>query len=192
MDLQTIAFKGIINTIVRLIPISLYMGTSMSFLLYNNKPASILLIGFFFIEIIGFVFSYNSKPNPQCGLFRSPSGTTNLPAPVPTVVGFFAAFLIAEMYAEENFRPNKFFLLITLVLISTWSRVNIGCHTVVESGMAALIGLFLAFSNADICPVAIYSSNLATIVFPIPGNLSKTLGSVTGSFNCAIDSAALE
>ena len=146
MDLQTIAFKGIINTIVRLIPISLYMGTSMSFLLYNNKPASILLIGFFFIEIIGFVFSYNSKPNPQCGLFRSPSGTTNLPAPVPTVVGFFAAFLIAEMYAEENFRPNKFFLLITLVLISTWSRVNIGCHTVVESGMAALIGLFLGFT----------------------------------------------
>ena len=146
MDLQTVAFKGIINTIVRLVPISLYMGTSMSFLLYNNKRASILLLGFFFIEIIGFVFSYNSRTNPQCGLFRSPSGTTNLPAPVPTVVGFFASFLIAEMYAEEDFRPNKFFLLIVMVLIATWSRINIGCHTIVESGMAALIGLFLGFT----------------------------------------------
>ena len=146
MDLQTIAFKGIINTIVRLIPISLYMGTSMSFILYNNKPASILLLGFFCLEIIGFVFSFSSKPNPQCGLFKSPSGTTNLPAPIPSVVGFFSAFLIAEMYAEENFRPNKFFLLITLVLISTWSRVNIGCHSVVESSMSALIGLFLGFT----------------------------------------------
>ena len=146
MDLQTIAFKGIINTLVRLIPISLYMGTSLSFLLYNNKRASILLIGFFCLEIIGFVFSYNSKPNIQCGLFRSPSGTTNLPAPVPTVVGFFASFFIGEMYAEENFRPNKFFILISLVFISTWSRINIGCHTIVESGMAALIGLFLGFT----------------------------------------------
>ena len=50
------------------------------------------------------------------------------------------------MYAEEDFRPNKFFLLIVMVLIATWSRINIGCHTIVESGMAALIGLFLGFT----------------------------------------------
>lgn len=147
MDLGIIAFKGILNTLVRLTPLSLYMGSIMSSLMYDNKRAGLLLLGFFLMELISgsyFMISKATNINPQCGLIKSSGGSSfNLPAPVPTSVGFFVGFMISEMFLTDAFKPTKFYFLIMLLLVSIWSRINVGCHSLIESCMAGLIGLFM-------------------------------------------------
>ena len=155
MDLGIIAFKGILNTLVRLIPLSLYMGTIMSSLMYDNKKAGLLLLGFVLLEFIsgGFLYinSNNMINNIQCGLVKSSEGSSfNLPAPVPTSVGFFVGFMISEMFLTDEFKPTKFYFLIMLLLVSIWSRINVGCHSLIESCMAGLIGLFIGIAYLNL------------------------------------------
>lgn len=137
--------KGIINTLVRLIPISLYMGSIMSTFVFDNKRALIILFGFLFIEIMSFGYnSFNkSISSANCALVRSESQSIALPAPIPLSVGFFVSFLISDMMDTNNFKPLKFFLLVIIFLITIWSRINVGCHNIIESIIAALIGITL-------------------------------------------------
>ena len=64
--------------------------------------------------------------NIQCGLVKSSEGSSfNLPAPVPTSVGFFVGFMISEMFLTDEFKPTKFYFLIMLLLVSYYIRINI-------------------------------------------------------------------
>jgi len=145
MTYYIILFKGIINTLVRLIPLSLYMGSIMSSLIFDNKKAIFLLFGFLFIEFMSFGYNSFSKSvtTPNCAMIRSENLNLALPAPIPLSVGFFVAFFVSDMMETKNFKPIKFYLLIILLLITVWSRINVGCHNVVESIMGALIGITL-------------------------------------------------
>ena len=145
MKYALILFKGITNTLVRLLPISIYMGSIMSSLIFDNKRANILLIGFILIELIGFGYNSFGKvvSSPNCALIRSENYNFALPAPIPLSLGFFVSFLVSDMMATNQFNPSKFYILLMLLLLSVWSRINVGCHTIIESIFAAIVGVLL-------------------------------------------------
>ncbi len=142
MDTTTI-IKGGINTITRLSPISLYMGCIVSGIVFNNNKANFVLLGFVLVELISFGYIYinNSITNPQCALFKSADKHFGMPAPIPTSVGYFVGFQIAAMFEGNNFNPGKFYSSIIFLLVIVWSRINVGCHSIVESAFSAVIGL---------------------------------------------------
>ena len=143
-----IMFKGIMNTIVRLTPIALYMGTVVSGLVFEMTKAVFMFMGFVLVEIICliFLFIYKTVENPQCALLKSNEKVFILPAPIPTSFGFFIAFQFADMQHKKIFQPIKIFFLIVFMFLVIWSRVNIGCHSVLESIFASIIGMGLGFA----------------------------------------------
>jgi hypothetical protein len=148
MSYNIMLIKGIINTLVRLIPLSLYMGSIMSSFIFDNKRAVVILFGFLFVEIMSFGYnSFNkSISSANCALVRSESQNLALPAPIPLSVGFFVSFIITDMMDTNNFKPIKFYLLIMLLFITIWSRINVGCHNIIESIIAGLIGVTLGMA----------------------------------------------
>ena len=144
--------KGSINTLVRIIPLSLYMGSIMSTFIFDNKKALIILLGFIFIELMSFGYnSFNkSITSPNCAMVRSENQNLALPAPIPLSVGFFVSFIITDMIDTKNFKPLKFYLLIMLLLITVWSRINVGCHSIIESIIASLIGVTLGMAYSKL------------------------------------------
>ena len=140
-----IILKGSLNTITRISPLALYMGCVVSGLVFEDQRALVLLGGFFFVEMLSFFYSMNNIPNPRCALFKSDEKHFNMPAPIPTVIGFLGGFLMCEMFEKQNFSPFKFFTLGIFILVTIWSRINVGCHTVIESVFAAVVGIILGF-----------------------------------------------
>ena len=135
--------KGSLNTIVRMSPVALYMGCIVSGLVFNNNKANYIMMGFFLVEMISFGYFYanNSVTNPQCALFRSADKVFVMPAPIPTAIGYFVGFQIADMFERNNFEPGKFYSSFIFLLVVIWSRINVGCHSIIESMFAAIIGL---------------------------------------------------
>ena len=48
-----------------------------------------------------------------------------------------------DMYYHNNFNAGKFLLLSILLLMTMYSRVNIGCKTLLDAVYCALIGLLI-------------------------------------------------
>ena len=142
MDSATL-IKGVINTITRISPISLYMGCIVSGLVFNNQKANYILIGFFFVEMIslGYFYFNNGVNNPYCALFKSGDKNFIMPSPIPTSIGFFVGFQMADMFEMDKFQPGKFYSSVLFLFMVIWSRINVGCHSIVESMFSALIGL---------------------------------------------------
>jgi hypothetical protein len=142
MDTTTI-IKGGINTITRLSPVALYMGCIVSGIVFNNNKANFVLLGFVMVELISFGYIYinNSITNPQCAMFKSTDKHFGMPAPIPTSIGYFVGFQIADMFERNDFNPGKFYSSIIFLLVIVWSRINVGCHSIVESAFSAVIGL---------------------------------------------------
>ena len=141
-------FKGILNTVVRLSPIALYMGSMVSGLVFEITKGIFMFMGFVLVEIICliFLFIYKTVENPQCALLKSNEKVFILPAPIPTSFGFFVAFQLADMQHKKIFQPIKIFFLIIFMFIVIWSRINIGCHSILESIFASIIGMGLGFA----------------------------------------------
>lgn len=149
MDLSVIVFvKALINTLVRLMPIGLYSGSIMSSLLFDDNRGTILFMGFMINEIIslGYRMAFKSIYNPQCALLRTDDNNFVLPAPICQTAGFFVSFLMMEMYYQGEFRPAKFFILTSLMVITIWSRNNIGCKSITDAIFSSLIGMFIGIA----------------------------------------------
>lgn len=147
-----ILFKGILNTIVRLLPVAIYMGGIMSNLLFDNKKANVLLFGFVLVEGISYAYKIisNAVDSPQCSIVKSDMNFLTLPAPIPTTVGFLVSFLISDMYNKNNVNPVKLYILLLLFIVTIWSRVNIGCHSIIDSAMGGIIGLIMGFGYYNV------------------------------------------
>lgn len=141
-----ILVKSIINTLVRLSPVALYMGSIVAGLVFEETRAVFMFLGFVTTEIACFIFLqiYKTIDNPQCALLKSNDKVFILPAPIPLSFGYFVGFQVADMFKNE-FKPIKIFMLIVVLFIIIWSRVNVGCHSILESCFAALIGMCIGF-----------------------------------------------
>lgn len=136
--------KIFINTLVRLEPIGLYTGSLMAGVVFNDFRGLLLFLGFLGNEMIGLGYKMvlRGVSNPQCALMYSESGTPFvLPSPISQTVGFFAGFFFMDMYYNSTFNPLKFFLLTIMIIITIYSRMNVGCKTLLDAIYCTLIGL---------------------------------------------------
>ena len=136
--------KIFINTLVRLEPIGLYTGSLMAGVVFNDFRGLLLFLGFLGNEMIGLGYKMvlRGVSNPQCALMYSESGTPFvLPSPISQTVGFFAGFFFMDMYYNSTFNPSKFFLLTIMIIITIYSRMNVGCKTLLDAIYCTLIGL---------------------------------------------------
>lgn len=141
-------FKAILNTIVRLLPLGFYSGSAMSALMFQDIRGTILFVGFMINEFIslGYRLAFRSVYNPQCALMRSEESNFILPSPITQTVGFYSAFILMNMYYSDYFEPISFFLTISLIFLTIWSRNNVGCKSIMDGMFATFIGLFLGMS----------------------------------------------
>jgi len=136
--------KIFINTLVRLEPIGLYTGSLMAGVVFNDFRGLLLFLGFLGNELIGLGYKMvlRGVSNPQCALMYSESGTPFvLPSPITQTVGFFAGFFFMDMYYNNTFNPMKFFALTIIIMITIYSRINVGCKTLLDAIYCTLIGL---------------------------------------------------
>ena len=134
------------NTLVRIIPLGLYAGSAMSGVVFQDFRGLLLFIGFLGNELIslGYRMILRGVVNPQCALTYSSEGSPFvLPSPITQTVGFFLGFFFMEMYFNDTFSPMKFFFLSAILLITIYSRINIGCKTLLDAIYCALVGLLM-------------------------------------------------
>ena len=138
--------KGIINTLIRLAPISFYAGSIISGALFSDFRAVLLLGGFIMNEALSFGYRmiFKGVSNPQCGfIISSDDEVFILPSPITQTIGFLYGFIIADMYYTDKYNPFKFFIMLIIQIIGIYSRVNIGCKTLLEAVYCSLIGIML-------------------------------------------------
>lgn len=136
--------KIFINTLVRIVPIGLYAGSAMSGTVFQDFRGLLLFCGFLGNELLGLGYKMvlRGVNNPQCALMYSESGSPFvLPSPITQTVGFFAGFFFMDMYYNDAFSAFKFFILTFLILITIYSRMNVGCKTLIDAVYCTLIGL---------------------------------------------------
>jgi hypothetical protein len=139
-------FKIFINTLVRIIPLGLYAGSAMSGVVFQDFRGVLLFCGFLGNELIslGYRMILHGVVNPQCALTYSTEGTPFvLPSPISQTVGFFVGFFFMEMYFNDTFSPMKFFFLGAMLLVTIYSRINVGCKTLLDAIYCALVGLLM-------------------------------------------------
>ena len=138
--------KIFFNTSVRLIPVGLYAGSAMSGAVFQDFRGILLFLGLLGNELIslGYRMILRGVVNPQCALTFSTEGIPFvLPSPITQTVGFFVGFFYMDMYYNTSFSPLQFFLLTMMLIITIYSRINIGCKTLLDSIYCALVGLLM-------------------------------------------------
>lgn len=152
MNIIVIA-KAILNTLIRLMPIALYTGSAMNVVVLNDFRGFILFMGFFFNELISLAYRMFIKGayNPHCALLMTNEGTPFvLPSPITQTVGFFFAFFMMDMYYKDQFLPVRFFLFLAVFILTIYSRVNVGCKSLMDALMCGIVGLLLGIGYYEI------------------------------------------
>ena len=138
--------KALINTLVRLSPIAFYTGSAISGALFSDFRAVLLLAGFLLNEFLslGYRMIFRGATNPQCALLMSVNESPFvLPAPISQTVGFLYGFILADMYYTDIFSAFKFFVMTIILILTIYSRVNVGCKTLLDGIYCALVGTML-------------------------------------------------
>jgi hypothetical protein len=137
--------KAILNTLVRLSPIGLYSGTALSALVFGDFRATLLLIGIIINECIalGYRLILRGIYNPQCALLANGDDYFVMPSPITQSVGFVCGFFLAKMFNDGEFLPIRFFIIIFILFIVMFSRINVGCMGVLDALYCSILGLVL-------------------------------------------------
>jgi hypothetical protein len=138
--------KAIINTLIRLSPIAFYTGSVISGAIFSDFRAALLLGGFLLNEFLsmGYRMIFHGDTNPQCALLLSTNETPFvLPSPISQTVGFLYGFILADMYYNDVFNAFKFFMMTALVILTIYSRINVGCKTILDAVYCSLVGTML-------------------------------------------------
>lgn len=164
--------KAIINTLVRLAPLSFYTGSIISGALFSDFRAVLLLGGFIMNEALslGYRMIFKGVSNIHCSLVVSADDNVFvLPSPITQTFGFLFGFILADMYYTDTYSPFKFFIMLIIVIIAIYSRINIGCKTILDAVYCALIGTMLG---------VVYYSLIKDIYRPDYFRLDATLTSI--------------
>ena len=139
------AAKAIINTLVRLSPISLYSGSALSGFVFSDFRATLLFVGLMINEgiALGYRLILRGIYNPQCALLSNGDDYFVLPSPITQTIGFVCGFFFAKMFEEGEFLPIKFFTMMFILSIVIYSRVNVGCKGLLDALYCAILGLVL-------------------------------------------------
>jgi hypothetical protein len=132
----------IINTIVRVLPIGLYLATLLSSMMLDNKVAIILFFGQLINDVIGLCYRFLLKPKGklQCAIVRVGDLYYTMPAPHIQIVAYYFSFFLADMYYKGDFNSMKFLGLLAMVLVTVWSRMDVECKDMLDVILAFSLG----------------------------------------------------
>ena len=145
MDPLIFHTKAIANTFIRLLPIGFYFGTIIMGILFTDIRAFILLMGFLSNDLISYGFRqlFQTIDLPTCALVESNKNFFTMPASHTQTVAFLMSFFLTEMYYKNTFNPVNFILLGFILLLTAWSRINVGCENIVDIVFAIAIGFLI-------------------------------------------------
>ncbi len=145
MDSPVFQSKVVVNTIVKLVPIGFYFGTLIMGILFTDVKAFILFMGYVINELIslGFRHMFQSIDIPTCAIAETSRNFFTLPSSHTQTVAFTLAFFFTEMYTKNAFNSVNFVFLSTILLITMWSRINVGCEDIADAIYAATIGVLI-------------------------------------------------
>lgn len=135
--------KQLVHTFVRFLPLSMYSFAYLSIALYKDLRSAVLLLGLVLNDIIGLLYNKYSKPMipATCAIFKRPQAVSNvqtasdrkqlgiLPNPHTEIMGFVSSFFFTDMYKKKKFDVIPGWFLISLLIITSWSRISIQCQT---------------------------------------------------------------
>jgi hypothetical protein len=133
---------GILNTLVRLLPVALYTGTIISNIVFDDFRANLLFIGFLINEMLAFAYKFALKgtDKAECALLADPSNYYVLPSPITQTIGFFFGFIMTDVYFSNSFKSLKFIVMCIVLALTIFSRINVGCETTMNALIFACVG----------------------------------------------------
>jgi hypothetical protein len=140
--------KAIINTFIRLIPIGLYFGTLIMGILFTDIRAFVLFAGYFVNDLMSYGFRqlFQTVDLPNCSIVQSTQNFYTMPASHTQTIAFTAAYFLSDMYQNQNFNVVNFIFLTFLLLVTMWSRTNIGCESAIDAIFATIIGMLIGIA----------------------------------------------
>ena len=138
----------IINTVVRVLPIGLYLATLLSSMLMDNKQGLILFFGQLINDLVGLCYRFIFKPKGklQCAIVRVGDIYYTMPAPYVQVVAFYFSFFMVDMYYKNHFDAIKFVGLTVILLATIWSRLDVECKDMLDVILAFSLGCGIGLS----------------------------------------------
>lgn len=127
-------FIGLLHTLIRFMPLGIYFFTYFSSAIYKDMRSAILLMGLVINDLVGYLYkSYtNFTENPKCAVFEAADNASQhgfLPNSNTEVISFVTTFFFSDMYYKENLDVIPFTSLLTMLFLTIWSRMTIGCET---------------------------------------------------------------
>ena len=135
--------KQFLHTFIRFLPLSMYSFTYLSIALYKDLRSAVLLLGLVLNDIVGLLYNKYSKPKipATCAIFKKPKAVDTiekkddlkklgiLPNPHTEIMGFITSFFFSDMYNKGKFDVIPGWFLVTLTIITSWSRMELQCKT---------------------------------------------------------------
>jgi membrane-associated phospholipid phosphatase len=164
MDPLIFHTKAIVNTFVRILPLGFYFGTIIMGILFTDLRAFILLMGFVANDLISFGFRqlFQTIDLPTCAIVESNKNFFTMPSSHTQTVAFLMSFFLTEMYVKNIFNPVNFVLLGFLLLLTGWSRINVGCENIIDVIFAILIGVLIGATYFKITETWVTASSKST------------------------------
>jgi hypothetical protein len=136
----------IVNILVRILPACLYGATLISGMLMDNLQAFILLFGHLINDIlsIGYRSILKSQSPPQCAFIKIGNVYYNLPSSHIQIISYYTMFFLLDMYNKDEYDMSKVLFLLALLGVTIWSRVNIGCESLMDVTFGLGIGSTIA------------------------------------------------
>jgi len=136
---------GVLHTFVRFLPLGIYFFAYLASVLFKDRRAGIILGGLVVNDIIGFTMKkyFKFEPNAACAIFGSKdSGNTLgfLPNTHTEVISFLTAFFYSNMWHKYQFDLIPFVFLFLMLLLTSWSRVSIGCKKIKDVFFNVVVG----------------------------------------------------
>ena len=127
-------FIGLLHTLIRFMPLGIYFFTYFSSAIYKDMRSALLLMGLVINDLVGYLYkSYtNYKENPNCAIFDANDSDSQhgfLPNSNTEVMSFVTTFFFSDMYYKDKLDVIPFTSLLTMLFVTIWSRMSIGCET---------------------------------------------------------------
>lgn len=136
----------IFNTMVKLLPFGLYLGTIVESVLFNDIRGFIVFIGLILNDFLNIAYNYllEKQDNERCAVVRNMYSEDFLVLPTTHTeyISFVGAFLTTSMYFKKIFNYGTFMLFVVLIGLTMFMRVSIGCKDFLDAFYALSLGLF--------------------------------------------------
>jgi membrane-associated phospholipid phosphatase len=114
-------------------------------ILFTDIRAFVLFLGYFVNDLVSFGFRqmFQTVDLANCAIVQSVTNFYTLPSSHTQMISFTLAYFFTDMYVKQNFNIVNFIFLGFLLLVTIWSRINVGCENIVDGIFATILGIII-------------------------------------------------